>query len=156
MFFYGDHNFDDIYLSAAVAFGNTFQNFPEFSDRFVEAVGQASDAAQLHSARIQRENGLERGLIELMTEISLTGCTDERDKVFAPLDHAADLAACYLLVDYKKSLEEVYIDVVRFSISNPSTLGLAFLGLVFFPADDVANKSLRRKIDPPLPSWVPD
>lgn len=155
-FFCGEYEFDDVYLSAAVAFGMRFSSDPAFDAPFVEATGQASTAAALCSARIQREKGLKRGLIDLMTEMRLTRCTDVRDKVFAPLGHAADGAPNYIMVDYNKSLCEVYTDVVRFAISHPKTTSLEFLGLVFTPSDDASNPSLKIKPDPLLPSWVPD
>lgn len=155
-FFCGDHQFDDVYLSAAVAFGLLFSASAGFDDRFVEATGQASSAAALCSARIQREKDLQRGLVDLITEMRLTRCTDERDKVFAPLGHAADLAALPIAVDSNKSLRDVYVDVARFVLSNTRASSLEILGLVFTPADDASNPSLKVQLSPTVPSWVPD
>lgn len=91
-----------------------------------------------------------------MMEMRLAKCTDARDKVFAPLGHAADSAVTHITIDYTKRLEEVYIDVVRFAISNHRKPSLDFLNLVFTPANDALNPVLRRRDDPGLPSWVPD
>jgi len=154
-FFCGDHSFDDIYLSAAVAFGLAFSHIPDFPRPFRLAAGPASNVAALVSARIQREKDRKRGLIELMTEMRLTHCTDERDKVYAPLGHTADSATLYINVDYTKSLTEVYIDVVRVALSTPNHR-MDFLAHVFIPAEDASNDLLQKRIAPALPSWVPD
>ncbi|KAI1136091.1 hypothetical protein F5Y05DRAFT_420495 [Hypoxylon sp. FL0543] len=94
--------------------------------------------------------------VVLAENMKLTRCTDARDKVSAPLGHAADGASGHITVDYSKTLCEVYIDVVRFAITHLRASSLEILGLVFMPSEDISNASLRNKRHPALPSWVTD
>ena len=155
-FFCGDHSFDDSLLSATVAFGMALSKTPDFATEYIEATGQASNAARLLWSRIARKEGKSRQLIELMVEIRTVTCTDQRDKVYAPLGHAADVAPSQISVDYHRDLVDVYIDVARFALLHPRMLGLEFLGLVFTPAADSSHQILSAEAEPRVPSWVPD
>lgn len=156
LFYYGDSKFDDVLLSATVAFGSEFSKMEGFDTRFVEAAGYSSHVFQISHARLAREEGSTHRLIDLMLELKLADCTDPKDKVYAPLGHADDITAGQIDIDYSKDLVDVYVDVARFALFHPGMRGLEVLSLVFMPADEASHESLWMTFDPRMPSWVPD
>ena len=55
---------------------------------------------------------------------------DPRDKVYASIGIAGDVSEANLILDYTKSVEEVYIDVVKFHLQcleRPTLLGSGFV-----------------------------
>lgn len=107
-------------------------------------------ATRLDAFRITRESGAYMRLLSILECIRSFNCEDPRDKVYTGLGMAADVLDSDIVPDYRKSLEEVFIDVVEFILSHSSLHSLDFLGAVIRPynapfiwADD-------------LPSWVPD
>lgn len=71
-----------------------------------------------------------------------TRCADRKDKVYGLLGMAADGDELGVIVDYSKSVEEIYIDIAYRILKHGSSLDL-------FTAVK-ADKKLQ------LPSWVPD
>lgn len=154
-FFCGDHSFNDILLSATIAFGITFSKFAEFPVRFIEAAGSGASAREINSARLAREKGRGRRLIDLMQEMRKADCTNPCDRVYAPLGHAVDVPPGRITVDYNKTVVDLYIDVMRFLLLETAT-GMSSLGFVFIPAPDSSHKYLNATFETEVPSWVPD
>ncbi len=93
-------------------------------------------------------------LLSLLEFTRNTESTDPRDKVYAPRGLATDLPLTSVLPDYSKSVEAVYSDVVRFSLSQPDQ-GLQVLGHVIRPIAD--SKRMKSTYDGPgLPTWMPN
>jgi len=155
-FFCGVNEFNDTLLSATICFAQIFSNFPEFNARFVQSAGFASSASSLSSARLGREKGKSRRLIDLMLQVKKAKCTDPRDKVYAPLGHAIDVTPGQITIDYRRRLVDVYIDVARSALFQSNMRGLEMLGLVFTPAIDASDRDLSMTYEPRMPSWVPD
>lgn len=155
-FFCGDHEFDDIWLSATLCFAQIFSNIPEFNAKFIQSAGSASSASSVSAARLAREKGRSRRLIDLMIELKKAKCTNPQDKVYAPLGHATDVPDGQITVDYRRELVDVYIDVARFALFQSDMIGLEMLGLVFTPAIDASDGDLSMSHEPRMPSWVPD
>ena len=156
LFFCGEHSFDGILLSATMSFGETFTRYPDFHVTFKEAAGPFSGVAYLWCARIARKKRRSQRLIHLVYWSSKTTCTDPRDKIYAPLGHAVDIAPNQIFVDYRKSLVDICIDFARYALFYPGLWGLEFLGLIFTPAEDASHKDLSMTFDPRMPSWLPD
>jgi hypothetical protein len=154
-FFCGEHCFNDTLLSATVAFGITFSKFPAFPVHFIKAVGSGGGAGDISSARLSREKGGGRRLIDLMQEMRKADCTNSCDRVYAPLGHAVDVPTGRIIVDYKRTVVDLYTDVMRYLLLE-TDLELAALGYVFTPAHDSQNDYLRTRFDAEVPSWVPD
>ncbi|KAI1394982.1 heterokaryon incompatibility protein-domain-containing protein [Hypoxylon fuscum] len=155
-FWCGYHTFDISYVDAVIDFGLVFSNLPGFHIKLLNSVGTTSYVVSIISARRYRQSGIRRRLIDQLFGMSTTSCTEPRDKVYVPLGHATDVTTDEWSIDYKRSLASVYIDVVRFYVFNVENPTLNVLGHVYIPADDSAFESLKRKHDPPVPSWVPD
>lgn len=154
-FFCGEHSFKDILLSATISFGITFSKLPHFPTRFVEAAGPGGSAGDISSARLAREKGRGRCLIDLMQEMRKADCTNARDRVYAPLGHAVDVPTGRIDVDYKRTVGELYTDVMRYLLLE-TRLDLAALGFVFTPAPESRNGYLKMMFETEVPSWVPD
>ena len=155
-FFYGHHLFDPILLSAAISFGSIFSRYRDFDIKCSESVGQSGGVWALLMARLAREGGKSRRLIDLVYELGNATCTDARDYIYAPLSHAIDVTLGQIVIDYKRDLVDIYMDFARFALFHPGLCGLEALGLVFIPASDASNKFLSWTPDIRMPSWVPD
>ncbi|KAF2239752.1 hypothetical protein EV356DRAFT_109915 [Viridothelium virens] len=86
---------------------------------------------------------------EAVADISNLDATDARDKVFALLGLVSSEAPRYDLIrpDYTKSLEQVYQDFARYSITMDRTLEvLRIAGRTFHSANTLES----------LPTWVPN
>lgn len=158
-FWCGDHCFNDIHLSATVYFGYEYSRFPEFSPRFVSAAGPNGSAWAMSVARTARQTYLKTGgqtMLQLVKQVRKARCTDPRDKIFAPRGHAVGVGAEDFVVDYERSLRDVYTELVRFSLfSEPR--GYSILGYVYSPAPEAKHEDLRGgTLKDELPSWVPD
>ncbi|KAI1163058.1 hypothetical protein F5B18DRAFT_621826 [Nemania serpens] len=107
-------------------------------------------AIRLDQFRYDRERGAYVRLFTVLELIRPFECRDPRDKLYASLGLAADLSETDIGPDYTKSIEGVYTDIARFSLSHSERYGLDFLGLVvYFPEELGGTLS-------DLPSWVPD
>ena len=81
-------------------------------------------------------------------------CKDPRDKVYTALGMACDVTENNIEPNYKRSVVEVYKDVVRFVLAKaPGNRGLDFLGYVIRSAKD---SSLIRAYDEKMPTCIPD
>lgn len=152
LFFYGNQEFSANELFVAMRLGNDLSLISDFPFRFVEAMGPLNNAQAVMDTRTSRGAGICIRLIELMTLMRRTSCTDARDKVFAPLGHATDIDTSLLTIDYTKSLRDVYIDLVRFMIADHSRSSLAFLSHIYAPAEDASSEIWMVRPSPPLPS----
>ena len=90
------------------------------------------------------EGPFRRRLLTLLQNTRKSMATDNRDKVYAILPFASDLDKNEIVPDYKKSIAEVYTDVVLWHLKKHNNLD--FLGSCAHTAENVYN----------LPSWVPD
>ena len=151
-FYCGNEWFNMTHLCAAVFFAHHFAEWTDLDARFRNIARGAAFALQAF-----RSNGVftyGTSLLSLLESTRNTESTDPRDKVYAPRGLATDLLPTSILPDYRKSVEEVYGDVVRFSLSQPDH-GLQVLGHVIRPAAD--SKYLKSVHNGPLiPSWIPD
>ncbi|KAL8706489.1 MAG: hypothetical protein Q9201_000474 [Fulgogasparrea decipioides] len=93
-------------------------------------------------------------LLELLNILRRTQSSEPRDKLYAPLVFASDLLPSSIVPDYSKPLEEVYTDVVRFSLSKPDH-GLEVLGHVTHISED-SKRMITHYDKTSFPSWVPD
>ncbi|KAK5135055.1 hypothetical protein LTR08_005715 [Meristemomyces frigidus] len=75
------------------------------------------------------------------------------DKIYAPRNFAPDVGVNDLVPDYRRSLEDVYTDVVAFYLNKQQNLDA--LGHVTLPVPD-SQRMRRGNTEAPLPSWVPD
>ncbi|KAH7393613.1 heterokaryon incompatibility protein-domain-containing protein [Cadophora sp. MPI-SDFR-AT-0126] len=154
-FFCGNHSFHYKHLMATILFGRRFTRVGGFPSKFAKAVDSPSCAAGLLKARLERGQGRERHLLELMLEFRSCLCTDARDKVFAALGHAEDVPAGSISADYTKELVDVYTDVVQFALEHEN-IGLSIFEATFHPARDSKDPKLSAVLSPAMPSWVPD
>ncbi|MCJ1251249.1 hypothetical protein MMC30_008480 [Trapelia coarctata] len=93
-------------------------------------------------------------LIEVLHVLRTYDHTDPRDKVYAGLGLATDVAAGDVVPDYSKSFDEVYMDVVRFCLGHsPQEHRLDFLGAVIRPALDSDCLAFEGEV---CPTWTPD
>jgi len=155
-FVVGNKSFNDIHLSATVYTGREFARFPEFAEQFRDVVGETSPVWRLSTARTWREQKPSgHPLLSLMGSLRMTHCMDPRDKLYAALDLASDVDPGDFLIDYKRSLADLYIDAVRFSLRKQQ-YPFAFLEYVHIPASDSTHRDLNATYEPAMASWVPD
>ena len=112
-----------------------------------------SGARLLDDIRIRRQNGKRLELLSLLQQMRSYDCTDKKDKVYAALGFASNVPAGGIVPDYTKSIEEVYTDVVRFSLTMPPLHRLDFLGYVMRTAEESTR---LRNLDESMPTWLPD
>ncbi|KAK2041798.1 heterokaryon incompatibility protein [Colletotrichum somersetense] len=87
----------------------------------------------------------ESSLLEVLVAFRDLAATDPRDKVYGLLGLVSDEAlACFRGVDYRKSVAEVYADVVRASVDSSGNL-----------APLCHAKHGREYVRTEIPSWVP-
>ncbi len=110
---------------------------------------------RLDDFRLMRESGAYVRLVEVLQFIRAFECRDPRDKVYASLGIAADVSDTDIVPDYMKSVEDVFTDVAKFSLSRQGPSSLDFLGLVVRPSEDFIGVEYTTSSDE-LPSWVPD
>lgn len=104
--------------------------------------------------RIRRAQERPLSLLELLQIFRRTECKDPRDKVYAPLGLAAESATSFIIPDYRKRIQEVYGDVVRYQLTQKGS------EFDFFA---YATKLSQPARPPPAdmawsdwPSWVPN
>jgi hypothetical protein len=107
---------------------------------------------RLRAFRLERACGCYLTLRMVLEHIRSYECGDDRDKVFAALGMAADVGIGDIIPDYGKSVEDTYIDVVKFIISASELHCLSFLGYIVRPAP---GSFISPKYED-LPTWVPD
>jgi hypothetical protein len=91
-------------------------------------------------------------LVDVLQHFRTSKCKDPRDKVYAALS-VADLGKTLRLKpDYRKSLTEVYLDVVRGYLSSckDAYYKLDFLGF----AEVFDEEKMKEGVS--LPTWLPD
>ena len=145
--FCGDYCTDWCHFRTAICFYNRVGYYD--SDP-TDMSFEVTMATRLDAFRGTRESGAYMRLLSILECIRNFKCEDPRDKVYAGLGMAADVLGSEIVPDYRKSLEEVFIDVVKFVLTHPSLHSLDFLGAVIRPY----NAPLPWDTD--LPSWVPD
>lgn len=82
-------------------------------------------------------------LLALVYGLRPTDATDLRDKIFAAMPYATDLAQSSLTIDYTRDLFDVYTDI-------------ELLGYVYTRPEYIKSEEDNELLKPDLPSWVPD
>jgi hypothetical protein len=85
-------------------------------------------AIRLDLFRKDREASSNVQLLRVLNLMRAYACEDPRDKVYAALGMAMDVNEDDIIPDYRRTCLEVYIDVVRFFISEMNNCPLDFLG----------------------------
>lgn len=93
-------------------------------------------------------------LLTIISNARNAKATDPRDNVYALLALADDVLLGAMIPDYTKSVQEVYADVVHFTLAKPNHR-LEIFGQVSEPCDE-AGGSKEIHEGQRLPSWVPD
>ncbi len=109
-------------------------------------------AKELILFRRQRELGDNIKLQRVLHLMRGFECEDPRDKVYAARGMAMDVLEGDIIPDYRKACSEVYLDVVRFLMSETNSPTLDFLGFVFNLTAEISD----RQPELVLPSWVPN
>ena len=152
-YYCGNNWFNMIHLCAAVFMAHHFSEFTKLDARFRNIARGPVFAFQAFR-RLDGTFTYGSSLLSLLESTRSTESTDPRDKVYAPRGLATDLSPASILPDYTKSVEAVYGDVVRFSLSQPDH-GLQVLGHVIRPAANWKRNKPPYNF-PELPSWIPD
>lgn len=154
IFWCGDHCFNKVQLSASIYVAYKLAVTGNLDEDFKKGIAFGPVSA-LNSLR--RTDGTfysGTSMIQLLEAFRNAKCTDPRDKIFAPRNLADDISPTDLVPDYTKTIQEIYGDVVLFSLSQ-SEHGLEILGYVVHPVANSVN--MNRDWDgPELPSWMPD
>ena len=112
---------------------------------------------RLSTIKTARRDKISAGLelTELVTLTSSMVCRDPRDRIYALVGIASDIAPGSLVPDYCKSIEEVYQDFVRFSRAT-SLPGheLDFLGSLNI-ASSIYPEAVSEAGADEAPSWMP-
>lgn len=111
---------------------------------------QGMEAIRLDQFRHDRERGAYVRLFTVLELIRPFECQDPRDKLYASLGLAADVSEMDIAPDYTKSIEGVYADIARFTLSQSECYCLDFLGLVVQFREELGGTLSD------LPTWVPD
>ena len=151
-FYCGNSYFDMVLVCAVVYMAHHFSEYTDINFDFRDV-----ERGSVFAISLFRDNGKCKcgdTILELLEYLRATKSSEPRDKVYAPLGFASDFAASGIQPDYSKTLEEIYKDVVRFSLSQPSH-GLQILGQVTHFAPD-SNYMVIPDRSVNLPSWVPD
>ncbi|KAH7396534.1 heterokaryon incompatibility protein-domain-containing protein [Phaeosphaeria sp. MPI-PUGE-AT-0046c] len=155
IFFCGKHAFYVKLLYATIGFVEAFSAHPNFPARFAKAMGPTASARNVLSTRLLRSKPEDQVLADQMQVIRNADCTDPHDRVYAALGHALDVPAGRITVDYNMPIVELYIDVMRYLLLE-ADLNIRALGFVFTTAPNSSHEVLEAKVEPELPSWVPD
>ncbi|MCJ1358202.1 MAG: hypothetical protein MMC33_008201 [Icmadophila ericetorum] len=148
----GDHEFSKQELAVGVDMGKYFRLHLQVDTSLFRGI---SDSYKLSYFR--EFNGNFRGganLLKILDGTRFTKSTDPRDKVYALLALADDIRPGDIVPDYNKSLMEVYMDVIHFSLSKPDHR-LEILGHVFIGVGE-SNNARKRNGEMQFPTWVPD
>ncbi|KAK4612266.1 hypothetical protein CLAFUW4_13012 [Fulvia fulva] len=152
-FWIGKHNFDGDLMLMIVLCAHRFAEVWEFPAGLAKSVGMRSHIAHVTMARVDRERPGPQPLVDILADVRIASCADQRDKVFVALAHAAEISTMDIVVDYDRSLEEVYLDIAHFALERH---GLDMLGLVYTHGPGLHPDFLSLAEAPRLPTWVPD
>ena len=152
-FLCGDQETNWSELGATFNFATTILSTPNIDSHFLLGVQKAF--ARLSTFRSQRIQQVRWSFLDILQMFRCTECFDPRDKVYAPLCLAPDDVHCYIKPNYaKKTLLDVYTDVVRYYLAKPGH-ELDFLGYAQFQEEGQVLET-PQSIKSALPSWVPD
>jgi hypothetical protein len=90
-------------------------------------------------------------LLIVLSRLLKFECQNPRDRVYAALGMATDVHDGRLIPDYTKTCAEVYVDVVRWCLTDMENGPLDFLGHVVR-----STEGMRYIFPGDLPTWVPD
>jgi hypothetical protein len=111
-----------------------------------------SEAMRRYTLRQKRQTFKEGlNLVEVVNALRRYDASDPRDKIYAGIGMAADLAPGTVKVDYRLSVAEVYIEFVRHVIEKDQNLDI--LAYASEPAPTPQGMS---SIMEQIPSWCPD
>jgi len=102
--------------------------------------------------RLLRLQGQQTSILDTLQIFRLTECQHPRDKVYAPLGLAPVPAKRSIMVDYKQSVADVYLNVVKYLIIDPGH-ELDFLAYAVKPREPTAHTSSKRPLEN-LASWI--
>ena len=109
---------------------------------------------RLISLCMSRESKKPRSLMDIMIDFRQSECTDPRDKIYSKLGLATDVAPGDIAVRYDKPIDEVYMDLVRWSYDKGHPFHqLDFLGCVIRSAEKPSQMQMPDRV---VPTWVPD
>ena len=109
---------------------------------------------RLISLCMSRESRKPRSLMDIMIDFRQSECTDPRDKIYSKLGLATDVAPGDIAVRYDKPIDEVYMDLVRWSYDKGHPFHqLDFLGCVIRSAEKPSQMQMPDRV---VPTWVPD
>lgn len=154
-FWLGDHSLDDGPYCTVVDWLGVFSNDSRFPDDFRKACGYDDKVGPVISSRTARFEDGKRPLIQLLQETRNNNCTDDLDRVFAPLGLASDVPEDLIDIDYRANIVDVYTNLAQVLILEMPA-SLTALSLVCIPAANSSHSALRHVPEPRMPSWVPD
>lgn len=126
---------------------------PNIDSHFLAGAQEA--VARLITFRWQRIQQVRWSFLDVLQMFRCTECFDLRNKVYAPLCLAPDDVRRYIKPNYaKKTILDVYTDVVRYYLAKPGH-ELDFLSYAHFQ-EEAQNLETPQGIKSVLPSWVPD
>jgi len=102
--------------------------------------------------RLLRLQGQQTSILDTLQIFRLTECQHPRDKVYAPLGLAPVPAKRSIMVDYKQSVADVCLNVVKYLIIDPGH-ELDFLAYAVKPREPTAHTSSKRPLEN-LASWI--
>ncbi|KAL8782093.1 MAG: hypothetical protein Q9213_005704 [Squamulea squamosa] len=152
-FYCGNSYFDRIALSASVYMAHHFAEFTDIDFPFRDVA-----RGPVFGFQAFRKDGVVKygdTLLDVLEFLRPTKSSEPRDKIYAPLGFASDLSPSSIGPDYSKPLEEVYKDVVRFSLSQPD-YGLDVLGHVTHLSSELKEIVKNYHDSGFFCSWVPD
>lgn len=157
-FFCGEHEFDEACLFDTMTVGQAFMNSPGDYAWLCASASTSFGTTLIIHARRRRWKGHKAPLIDLISEIKQTECSDPRDKVYAIIGQASDVTSGDILVDYNRSILDVYLDVAKFALFRANVAPFEALGHVYIPADacDELHPDYSTLQTPAVPSWIPD
>jgi hypothetical protein len=116
---------------------------PEFSE--LETITGIELPMRVYNFQKRRQaGGQATSLWAVLKHLRKYEATDNRDKIYAGLGLASDYCSGEMPVDYRLSVAEVYIELVRYHLRKSQNL--EFLGFV----------GRSEKQTPGLPNWAPD
>ncbi|KAL8717642.1 MAG: hypothetical protein Q9225_005131 [Loekoesia sp. 1 TL-2023] len=152
-FYCGNSYFNMILVSASVFMANHFTEFAHVDFHFQDIA--RCPAFAISSFRTDGKIRYGDSLLDLIDFLRSTETSEPRDKVYALLGTASDLRPSSIEPEYLKSLEDVYTDVARFSLSQPNH-GLQVLGHVMHFPFGSGRKRCSTYVGTGFPTWVPD
>lgn len=152
-FLCGDQETNWLELVPTSLIASNILSTPGIDSRFL--VGAKTAADRLISFRSKRVQHALWSFLDILQMFRCTHCFDPRDKVYAPLCLAPDDIRRHIRPNYaKKTVLDVYTDVVRYSLAQPGH-ELDFLGYALYQ-EEVQALETPQGIKSVLPSWVPN